>query len=378
MLIMRWVAYFALVLAVSRSDVASLKPVYKIEAPAHVDDAVFADGDQIVALTSETSNAANGEARCSLSVWDIQQKAWLLTKPIDALPPSASCGTLGYSSFLHSLTITAQSDLLLFSPRTLEFERKISVRPNRIATIQGQEGVLYALSQPGHKPVTVTSYNLATGSPVRRTELSTLDYSPSTLLQVAAVSDEELAFLQSDTKPVGVSVRNSTLAICPQTPRMSCTTVPLPMPAANFLVSGDSLLFVSSDFADRSPMARNQCVARLSLATLQVDPQAYCRPDNGVHYSIATLGNDFVLGYSGYAARRDWLDDGLVVSKLSDISVWDAKSGQLVAIAPLSHGRNFTLPASVIRADTSGKKRFLFYNATEGHAILLYDLSPLP
>lgn len=373
----RWVAYFALVLAVSRTDGASLKPVYKIEAAAHLDDAVFADGDQIVALTSETSNAANGERRCFLSVWDIQKKAWLLTKPIDALPPSASCGILGYSSFLHRLTITAQSDLLLFSPRALEFERKISVRPNHIATTQDQGGILYALSGPGFKPVTVTSYDLAKGTPAQRMELSTSDYGVSTLLRVAALSNEQLAVLQSDAKPLAVSMRNSTVAICAQARGMSCKTVPLPMPVANFLVSDDSLLFVSADFADHSPKARNQCIAKLSLATLQLDPQAYCRPDAEVHYSIATLGNDFVIGYSGYGTRRGWLDDGLVVSKSSSISVWDAKSGRLMATAPLAYGTGFTLSASVIRADTSGKKRFLFYNPREGREILLYDLSAL-
>lgn len=371
------IAYLASVLAIPKAIAPSLTPVDKIAAPAYVDGAVFGDGDQIVALTSETSNPTTGEKRCSLSAWDIQQKTWLLTKPIDALSPSASCGGLRYSSFLHRLVITAGSELLLFSPQTLELERKISVRPNRVAAIREQDGILYALSEPGHKPVTLTGYDLAKGTPAQKFELSMLDYALDKPLQVAAISKEQLAVVQSDAKSLGVLGRNSTLAVCTEQHGTACNNVPLPMPVANFVIFGDSLLFVSGDFADHSPKARNQCVARLSLATLQVDPQAYCRPGAGVHYSIAALGKDFVLGYSGYGAKRGWLDDGLVVSKSSSISVWDAKTGQLVAVAPLSHGGSFTLPASVIQADTSGKKRFLFYNPMEGREILFYDLSSL-
>jgi hypothetical protein len=92
---------------------------------------------------------------------------------------------------------------------------------------------------------------------------------------------------------------------------------------------------------------------------------------------MSTLGSDFVVGYSGYGARRGWLDEGLVVSKSSSISIWDANLARLVAIAPLPYGKSFTLSASVVRADTSGRKRFLFYNPTDGDEILLYDLSSL-
>jgi hypothetical protein len=273
--------------------------------------------------------------------------------------------------------ITANSELLLVSPQTLEPERKISVKPNQIAAIREQEGILYALSEPGVKPVTLSSYDLARGTLIERKELPGFDYTLGTPLRVAAISNEQLAVLQGDAKPLGVSEKNSTLAICTQRDGITCNAVPLPMPVANFQVSGNSLLFVSDGFADHSSKGLNQCIAKLSLATLQVDPKAYCRPDAGVRYSMATLGSDLVLGYSGYGARRGWIDDGLVVSKSSSISVWEAKSGRLAAIAPLPHGKSFTLSASVIRADTSGKKRFLFYNPTEGGEILVYDLSSL-
>ena len=87
MLMIRWVAYFApVILAMPSATVLSLTPVERLVAPAHVDDAVFAAGDQIIALTSETAHPANGEKRCLLSVWDIQDKKWLLTKPVNALP----------------------------------------------------------------------------------------------------------------------------------------------------------------------------------------------------------------------------------------------------------------------------------------------------
>lgn len=132
----RLVAYFAaLVLAMPRATVPSLTPVDRLAVQAHLDDAVFADGDQIVALSSEISNPTNGERRCFLSVWNIQQKKWLLTKPLDALPPSVSCGSLKYSSSLRRLLITARSELLVMSPQTLEAERKISVKPNQIGRV---------------------------------------------------------------------------------------------------------------------------------------------------------------------------------------------------------------------------------------------------
>jgi hypothetical protein len=375
---MSMVAYFAaVVLATPGATVPSLTAADKLVAPAHVDGAVFANADQIVALSSETANPTNGEKRCFLSVWDIQQKKWILTKPIDALSSSVSCGSLAYSSFLHRLLITANSELLLVSPQTLELERKISVRPNHIAAVREQEGTLYALSEQGYKPVTLTSYHLSTGALAQTKEFPNLDYNLDTHLRLDVISNEQLAVLQSDAKPLGVSERNSTLAICTRQDGTICKTVPIPMPVANFLVSGESLLFVSDDFADHNFKSRNQCIAKLSLTTLQVDSQAYCRRDAGVHYSIGTLGRDFVLGYSGYGARQGWLDDGLVVGKSSSISVWEAKSGRLIAIAPLPRGKSFTQSASVIRADTSGKKRFLFYNPMEGREILLYDLSSL-
>lgn len=162
------------------------------------------------------------------------------------------------------------------------------------------------------------------------------------------MSNERLAVLENDAKPVGVPETNSTLAIGTRRDVMACSTVPIPMPVANYLASGDSLLFVSDDFADHSSKSLNQCIAKLSLSVLELNPQAYCRPDAGVHYSMATLGDDFVLGYSGYGARRGWLDDGLLVSKASSISIWEAKSGQLLAIAPLSHGKSspFLRPSS--------------------------------
>jgi hypothetical protein len=374
----RWVAYFAMVvLGTSRASVPSLTPIEKLAPPAHLDGAVFTDGDEIVALSSETSNPSKGERRCFLSAWNIQQKKWTLTKPINALPPSVSCGGLAYSSFLHRLIIIRHSELLLVTPQTLELERKISVEGADIAAVWEEDDMVYALSEPGYKPVALASYQLATGALVQKKVLPSLDYKLGTSIQVAVISNERLAVLQSEAKPLGVSERNSTLAICNQRDGLPCKSVTLPMPVANFLVFGESLLFVSDDFPDHSSRSRNQCIAKLSLATLEIDPLEYCRPDAGVHYSMSTLGNDFVVGYSGYGARRGWLDEGLVVGKSSSISVWDAKSARLVAIAPIPYGKSFTLSASVVRADTSGRKRFLFYNPTEGDEILLYDLSSL-
>lgn len=121
----RWMAYVAVaVSAMPGALVPLVKPVYKLSAPTHLHGAVFAEGDQVVALSSETINPDKGERRCFLSAWNFQQQKWLLTKPIDGLPPPVSCGTLGYSPFLHRLILIANSDLLLVSPQPCKLKER--------------------------------------------------------------------------------------------------------------------------------------------------------------------------------------------------------------------------------------------------------------
>jgi len=108
----RWVACIAtVVLAMPSGTMPSLTPVGRLTAPALVEDAVFVERDQIVVLTSETADVTSGQKRCFLSVWDMQQKKWLVTKPIDALPPSVACGRLEFSASLHRLVIMADRAL---------------------------------------------------------------------------------------------------------------------------------------------------------------------------------------------------------------------------------------------------------------------------
>jgi hypothetical protein len=374
----RWVAYFlSVTLGISPSGIVSLMPIYTLIAPGHLEQAVFGVGSQVVVLSSETSRSSSTQMPCLLSLWSIQQKKWLARKPVEALAPSGSCGRLVYSSFLQRLVIEAQSELLLVSPQTLETEKKISVTPNHIAAIDEVDGILYTLSGPDDGPVALTSYRLSSGDLVQRSTLHGLGYRPGTTLRVAAVSAGKVAVLESDIKPLGVSENKSTLAVCTQGSERVCNSVQLPMPVANFVVSGEFAFFVSDEFADHGIESRHQCVAKLPLDSLEISAQAYCRTDAGVHYSVGILDSSFILGYSGYGARRGWLDDGLAVSKSSSISVWDAQSARLIAIAPLPHGKSFTLSASAIRVDTSGEKRFLFYNPMEGNEVLIYDLSSL-
>jgi len=375
----RSVAYLkTVVLAMSTAAVPSLTPADKLAAPGHVDDAVFADGEQIVVLSSETSDPANGARRCFLSVWSIQQKKWLLTRPMDALPRALSCGGIEYLPSSRRLVITRAGVLLLLDAETLNAERTISVEPYNVVGVSEEDGTVYALSKPGYRPVTLAAFDLHTGSQAQQRELPGLDYSLGTSTEVKILSKNQVLFIQTEMRPITVPGRNSAVTLCAaQQDSLVCKTMRTAIPIASSRVSGDSLLLVSGDFADHGSKSRNQCIERLSLSTLQIDTQVYCRPDAGVHYSVAAIGNDFVLGYSGYGASWGWLDDGLLVNKSSSISIWEAKSARLMAIAPLPHEKSFTLPASVIRADTSGKKRFLFYNPTESREILLYDLSSL-
>lgn len=370
----RWFSYFAVIVsAITTAGVPSLVPVETLIPQAHVEDAVFVDGNRIVVLTSEPARPTDGQMRCSLSVWDIERRVWLLKKSVEAISPFNSCGSLGYSPSLHRLVINANTEVLLINPETLDFDGKISVKPDHIAAMWERDDILYALSEPGHKPLTLTSYRMSTGAMIRKTFLE-FDYSQARPLRVAAIPNNQLAFLQNDVEPLGVPRRNSAVAICAQQQELTCKTVPLGIPVANFLVLDDSLLFVSDDFPDRSAKSRKQCIGKLSLSTLQVNPDAYCRPDAGVHYSIAVLGSNLILGYSGYGARRGWLDDGMVASKSRSTSIWERKSGRLTAIAPVPGRKSFDLTSSVIRADTSGTKRFLFFNQAEDGEILLYDV----
>jgi hypothetical protein len=374
----RWVAYLATVaLGISTASAPSLSPIDRLTAPGHLVGAVFTDMDQIVALSSDGANQTTGEQHCSLSAWDIQQKKWTVSKIIDTLPPSFPCGSVAYLPLSHNLAVSRAGILLLVDPHTLSVERKISVEPYDIAAVSEENNIVYALSRRGTRPLILTNYYLSTGNLAQKYELPELSYGADISTAVVVTSKKQTIFVQSDLNPITAPKKNSTITLCMQEDRMMCKTVTANLPIATFRTSGDSLLFVSGEFADRRPKSRNQCIERMSDSTLQIDTRAYCRPDAGVHYSLATLGSDLVLGYSGYGAYYAWLD-GLMVNKSSSISVWDAKSGRLVAVAPLPYGKSFTLTASVIQADISEKKRFLFYNAQEGSQILLYDLSQLP
>lgn len=360
-----------------RPAIPSLSPSERLTVPARLDAAVFTERNQVVVLSSETSNESTGRLRCLLSVWGIEEKKWILTKPISDLSSTLSCGILKYLPLSHRLTISQPDVVFLIDPQTLDIQSKISVGSSfNVAGISDENATIYAISARGSKPATLTNYDLRTGNLTKKTVLPELNYEASVVTVAAGGPNGQTILVQRDMQPLTVPQRNSTVTLC-GSDGVACKTVPVSMPVSSFCTSGDSLLLVSDDFADHGSKSRSQCVGKLNLSTLRIDPQAYCRPDTGVHYSIAAVGNDLVVGYSGYGAKRGWLDDGLVVNKSSSLSVWDTKSGKLIGIADLPHGKSFTLTAAAIQADASGKKRFLFYNSEEGNEILIYDLSSL-
>jgi len=356
-------------------NVSMLIPVGRTTSSGGVPlDAVFTNRDQIITLGT-TIELDGKHWQYRLNQWDIQKRAWVRHTALEAhasqqkLPKE--CARIGYLPRVSEvLACTDNHNLTFFGvekldkERTQEFssgEQVLDFAPNE------NMNALYVVVATARRGIVLRRYQLNSGKLDQEIEVPTSEIN-SRSLAVAADGTTAATFanLYRRTKSSGEII------ICRFNQHSFCKKVITDTPISQLSVSDDSLLFVSSAFADRRSSSRATCIQSLSLSTLQIDAHAYCRPGFGVHYAIA-ISNNFVIGYSGYGTYSSFTENTKAL--VGSLSVWGRTSRKLLAVANLTENSGVHQNSSKIVAEGFGKDKFLFFNVLGGFPdLLLYDL----
>jgi hypothetical protein len=229
--------------------------------------------------------------------------------------------------------------------------------------------LLYVLAVSQQQTLILREFRLGSENIVRQTDLPSVGH--ANVVSMSISPNGETIALHGNVLE-RTRTRNE-IILCFSNEGLACKLIATKTPISQaFFADNNTLLLVSSEFADRRSNSRKQCIEEVSLPTLNLEKDVYCRPGYGVHYAFG-LGGDFVVAYSGYASYS-WLTENAKVMA-STLSVWDRNSHQLISISQIPEGPQTHQSSTQIRVDASGRRRFLFFNAVGGvPELLLYDL----
>jgi hypothetical protein len=356
-------------------SVAAISPVDRLVPPVVGPlDATFThDGRIVIQSDGITSHQR------SLSLWSSQERKWLLSKAVGLETPAQkgrwiNCARTTYIRSSNSIVVCGSpGHLLVLDGDTFEVKREIGLDKwtNTYDFVASEDGErVYVVGLTRGKGVSLTQYAFSTSTLVRQSILPELDdcYPISLALALNGASVDLAIYGSVGGGSYGV------IAVCQDHDTLSCRSIRSKngVGQLEFSTSGNAL-FVSSSFADRSLGSRHDCIRRLSVATLQVNQHAYCT-EYGAHYALAIIQNRFVLGYSGYATYN-WVTE-TTKNLTESVSIWDAASGRLLAVAKCPSTLGSPQTAVKIIPERSGKMQFLVFN-TFGADIFLFDFSLL-
>jgi hypothetical protein len=109
----------------------------------------------------------------------------------------------------------------------------------------------------------------------------------------------------------------------------------------------------------------------MNLATHEVDAHAFCKPEVGVHYALAVVGQDLVVGFTGYANRNFFTESIKGVN--NSASVWDAESKHLIAVT--GSMENYGAYQADVRIVTDHGQHQLIVFQRLTNAMSLYELA---
>jgi hypothetical protein len=312
-----------------------------------------------------------------LAIYGTKEKTWIRSVVSEddnkdgARRTIGGCGRILYILSSNSLLVCEGDHVVrVRDAETLQVQKEIHLNPEihaRDVTASYDQGIFYVVGTKQNGSIILDRYSTASGNLTGETELSTA--SEQVMLSMAlenagrviaiAVNDPE----NKDRMQGGVIVCNNPAAT------ISCMAFPQKHGVAQtaFLNQG-SVLFIFSEFADRTD--RGDCIRQMNLATHEVDAHAFCKPEAGVHYALAVVGQDLVVGFTGYANRNLFTENIKGVN--NSASVWDAESKHLIAVT--GSMENYGAYQADVRIVTDhGQHQLIVFQRLTG-AMSLYEL----
>ncbi len=342
--------------------------------------AVFASSDRILLQVQNVSHVGGDvhttAVHRSLVTYGLKDGTLLNSVPLDdvldtakALSESSECGRIVYLAASNSVVSCNPDGHLTVSQLTQPQSRKeVQFGPDGQVSdfaVNEREKLLYVVSVTQKGAVVLSTYSFERGNRLQSQTLSTSLEFPVVSI---AISDDGNAIAVAVSDPLNRKMRGSIVVCAKNGGDTECreTMEKYGIAETSFLTR-NILLFVTSSFAGRGNRA--DCVQEMDVSSRTIDPHAFCREGTGVHYSLATIGRDAVVGFTGTASYNGFLETTKATN--NDFTVWNVESRRVVATTNNINMSGFQGGIRLV-ADKTGAARFLGFQRL-GSTVFLYD-----